>query len=82
MKDETKEINLNEMLFNRDERLLNYIYNLKKENHELKIYICNYRDRLENMLENGSKTYIRENVKNIIRYMDNYVKDIFKGNEL
>lgn len=34
MKDEIKEINLSEMLFNRDERLLDYITNLQQENEE------------------------------------------------
>lgn len=36
MEDETKEINLCEMLFNRDERLLDYITNLQEENNILK----------------------------------------------
>ena len=36
MSEEIKEMNLSEMLFNRDERLLNYITNLQKENEDYK----------------------------------------------
>ena len=36
MKDEIKEMNLSEMLFNRDERLLDYITNLREEKKQLK----------------------------------------------
>ena len=36
MKDEIKEMNLSEMLFNRDERLLDCITNLREENKILK----------------------------------------------
>ena len=36
MTEEIKEVNLSEMLFNRDERLLDYITNLQKENEKLK----------------------------------------------
>ena len=34
MKDEIKEMNFTEMLFNRDERLLQYILNLQEENEK------------------------------------------------
>ncbi len=34
--DEIKEMNLSEMLFNRDEQLLDYITNLQQENERLK----------------------------------------------
>lgn len=38
MTNEIKEMNFSEMLFNRDERLLDYITNLQEENERLKQY--------------------------------------------
>ena len=37
MKDEVKEMNFSEMLFNRDERLLDYITNLQEEKDKYKL---------------------------------------------
>lgn len=59
--------------------LLDCITNLQEENKELKIFICNYKDRLTHILENGSKTYIRENLKIVINYMKDYLNDVLKG---
>ena len=53
MKDETKEINFSEMLFNRDERLLDYIINLQEENERLN----NIIDELEKWLKEEQALY-------------------------
>ena len=50
MANEIKEVNLSEMLFNRDERLLDYITNLQEENERLKdfnIKLQATKDRLD-----------------------------------
>lgn len=67
MKDEIKKINLSEMLFNRDERLLDYITNLQEENkrleHDYKIalkLISRYEKRIDKAIE----------------YINHYLKDI------
>lgn len=53
MTEEIKEINLSEMLFNRDNKLLDYITNLQQENETLKEQIKDYYEPQLNIL-NGS----------------------------
>lgn len=70
MKDKIKEIlecfsspdiNFSEMLFNRDERLLDYITNLQEENHRLK-ELCDKYEEEHSTTFNLWKTNIIENV--------------------
>lgn len=52
MDNDIKEMNLSEMLFNRDERLLDYITNLQEENKRLKEWkedLLNENIELENI---------------------------------
>lgn len=58
MTEEIKKMNLSEMLFNRDERLLNYITNLQKENED-------YKQRNEKAVE-----YIGQNIYEITARFD------------
>ena len=50
MKDEIKEMNFSEMLFNRDERLLDYITNLQEEKERYKKNIDEAIKELETLL--------------------------------
>lgn len=72
MKNEIKEMNFSEMLFNRDERLLDYITNLQEENERLKVN-CNlgyeelkvmrdYKSRIKKAIEyiNHAQNYTKE----------------------
>ena len=47
MNNEIKEMNLSEMLFNRDEQLLDYIINLQQENERLKQEYINVRNYIK-----------------------------------
>lgn len=64
-----KEINLSEMLFNRDNKLLDYITNLQQEN-----------DGLKNRLENAVADCIlrlqeNERLNNIINELEKYLEE-------
>lgn len=49
---------------------------MKQDVKDLLIFISNYRDRLNHILEDGDKRYIRENLRIVINYMDEYLKEI------
>jgi len=63
MKDEIKEMNLSEMLFNRDERLLAYITNLQEEyqteldeNFKLSEWLVKKQKRIEKLKEENKRS--------------------------
>ena len=71
MKDEIKEINLSEMLFNRDERLLDYITNLQQRIDkaikyiEQEVVFYDSYDGEDTMLEDLCERYYK-NLLNIL----------------
>ena len=71
MEDDIKEMNLSEMLFNRDERLLDYITNLQKTQETL---IKNDNEIITNLQEEN------ERLNNIIKKLDKMFEYYFLGN--
>ena len=64
MNNKIKEMNFSEMLFNRDERLLDYITNLQKENDDLK-------NRLENAVADCNlRLHENKQLNNIINELE------------
>lgn len=50
---------------------------LKLDSRDLLIFISNYIDRINHILENGDKRYLRENLTIVINYMNEYLNEIF-----
>ncbi len=77
MTEKIKEMNLSEMLFNRDERLLNYITNLQKDNEVNKTYYDFYKDmsdkwkNLSDVYKKNYKDYKQRN-KKAVEYIKIY----------
>lgn len=55
---------------------------LNNENHNLYAFIYEFIRRLEHIRDNGSKTYIKENLDLVIKYMNEEFKEYYKLKEL
>lgn len=62
-------------------QLIKKLEQLNNENHNLYLFIYDFILRLKHIRDNESKTYIKENLDLVIKYMDKEFKEYYKLKE-